>query len=92
LKSATQCTAPKSGSPQLGEISDFFCLQMTPRAKWPGEIESKLWDAATGKAAEKLEGHTGQVADLALSKDGTVLASAGQDKRVLIWHLDANTC
>jgi WD40 repeat protein len=50
--------------------------------------EVKLWDRATGKPAGTLEGHTDQVADLALSKDGRVLVSAGRDRRVLIWHLD----
>ena len=49
----------------------------------------KRWEATTGKPAGTLKGHTGPVLDLALSKDRKVLATAGADKRVLIWHLGA---
>ncbi len=70
----------------------IFCLAFSADGKklYTGgnDPEVKLWDVATGKAAGKLEGHTGQVMDLALSKDGTVLATAG-DRRVLIWQLAA---
>jgi WD40 repeat protein len=49
----------------------------------------KLWDVSSGRLVAKLEGHTGQVADLAISQDGTTWASADRDKQVLIWRADS---
>jgi WD40 repeat protein len=58
------------------------------RQRWTsGEL--KGWDAATGQPVQTFDGHTGQVASLAFSRDGALLASAGFEGAVRVW--DART-
>ena len=45
----------------------------------------KLWDAWTGLETLTLKGHTGPVRCVAFSRDGTRLASAGDDHIVKFW-------
>ena len=53
---------------------------------WEGEI--KVWDKA-GKSGKSLKGHSAPIEYLALSKDGKFLATASEDKTVIIWDLAA---
>lgn len=46
----------------------------------------ELWDLATGEA-QRLNGHKGQIAGLAVSPDGTMLASASWDGSVGLWNI-----
>ncbi|OLT27342.1 hypothetical protein BJF79_01735 [Actinomadura sp. CNU-125] len=46
-----------------------------------------LWDVASGEVVRTLEGHTGAVNALAFHRDGTALASGGEDRAVLMWDL-----
>jgi RNA polymerase sigma factor (sigma-70 family) len=53
----------------------------------------RLWDMATGKEVRRLLGHRGAVRNLALSPDGSVLASSGdawrgqEPGRILLWDV-----
>jgi WD40 repeat protein len=46
-----------------------------------------LWDAASGAVLRTLKGHHGSVNSVALSADGSLLASGGADKAVLVWDV-----
>lgn len=54
----------------------------------PPKIETK--DKAKGKAAADIElkGHTDEVLALALSGDGKYLASAGRDRKLVVWDTE----
>ncbi len=47
----------------------------------------RLWDGRTGKQVARLEGHTGQVLDVAFDPTGKLLASASADEGARVWDV-----
>jgi WD40 repeat protein/uncharacterized caspase-like protein len=47
----------------------------------------RLWDPGTGKLLQELRGHNETVNDVAFSRDGKLLASAGADGRIWLWDV-----
>jgi WD40 repeat protein len=45
----------------------------------------RLWRPSTGESLGTLEGHGGAVDAVALSSDGTLAVSSGQDKTLRLW-------
>lgn len=48
----------------------------------------KLWDALTGDILKTMIGHTEGISDIAWSSDGEYLASASDDKTIIIWSTE----
>ena len=48
----------------------------------------RLWDPATGETIRTLTGHPGGVTAAAFSPDGTRLATASDDRTVIMWDED----
>ena len=46
-----------------------------------------LWDLATGREGGRCKGHEGWVGCLAVSPDGSILASGGVDGSVRLWEM-----
>ncbi len=46
-----------------------------------------LWDAATGKLAQTLKGHTASARGLAFTPDGKTLVTGGDDRKVIVWDV-----
>jgi WD40 repeat protein len=44
-----------------------------------------IWDIATGQKVYSLAGHSEPVLSVSFSRDGKMLASAGQDKKIILW-------
>lgn len=49
------------------------------------------WDAASGKLGQAVPGHAGPITCVAVSPDGTLLASAGYDHQVHVWAMPSFT-
>jgi WD40 repeat protein len=47
----------------------------------------RLWDGRTGKPLAQLNGHTGQVLDVAFDPTGALLASASADEGARVWDV-----
>jgi WD40 repeat protein len=46
-----------------------------------------LWETATGKVLQTLNGHTGAVQAVAWSPDGKSIATGGADKKICLWEV-----
>ncbi|KAG2125183.1 WD40-repeat-containing domain protein [Suillus bovinus] len=46
----------------------------------------RLWDLETGVVLKKMEGHSGGVKALAVSRDGQIIASGDENGEVIAWH------
>ena len=55
------------------------------------DFSIELWDLTTGQRLHRMQGHQGQIKDLAVSPDGTELASASWDGSIGLWDLRTGT-
>lgn len=49
----------------------------------------KIWDAYTGEIIVTFQGHTEGISDIAWSSDNVYIASASDDKTIIIWSLES---
>jgi eukaryotic-like serine/threonine-protein kinase len=52
----------------------------------------RLWDAASGRRLQELEGHTSWICELVFSADGLWLYSASGDQTIRIWDMKEGKC
>ncbi|MGH0141185.1 UNVERIFIED_CONTAM: hypothetical protein FKN15_072724 [Acipenser sinensis] len=52
----------------------------------------RVWNPRRGTLIFLLEGHTGWVKSLSFSRDGILLASAGENDMVRVWDMTKGTC
>jgi WD40 repeat protein/serine/threonine protein kinase len=79
--------ASRQLTPLKGHTARVTALAINPRgllasASWDGSV--RTWTTPDGKELLNLRYHAGRVLDLAFSPDGTLLASGGDDKKVVI--------
>jgi WD40 repeat protein len=54
----------------------------------PDELRVRVWDLRTGQCLRALEGHTGPVESVGLSRDEQYVLSGGRDGTLRLWKLD----
>ena len=69
----------------LGE--ELHCLAFDGRIVLVGGASGQLnlWDIQTITFCGKIPAHNGPVTSLWVSEDGEVMASGGEDRRVVVW-------
>jgi predicted dehydrogenase/glucose/arabinose dehydrogenase len=56
-----------------------------------GKNELHVWEVATGETVNSIDSHKGPVFDVAVSRDGKLIASASRDKTAKVWESSALT-
>lgn len=50
------------------------------------DLGVKIWDTRSGTLVKELQGHSDGATAISFSPDGTILATGGRDKTILIWN------
>ena len=76
------------------EKGSIYALGAVPSVLASGGPESivRVWDPKSGKLITKFVGHTDNIRDILINRDGDTIMSASSDQTVKIWSLTAGRC
>ena len=86
------------GKPLEGHKHAVEGLALAPGASQPlllsasSDYSVGIWDAAAGVLKTTLQGHTGEVHAVAVSRDGRLAASASSDGSMRVWEIASGKC
>ncbi|KAL3472095.1 hypothetical protein BJX99DRAFT_249906 [Aspergillus californicus] len=98
------CTWDLSGKGQILNIDacgrdktakgSIYALGAVPSVIASGGPESvvRLWDPKSGKLITKFVGHTNNIRDILINRDGDTIMTASSDQTVKVWSLTAGRC
>ena len=75
----------------LGE--ELHCIAFDGRNVLVGGASGhlSLWDIQTVSFSGKIPAHNGPITSLWVSEDGEIIASGGEDRRVVVWTTRSST-
>ena len=84
----------EAGSLSSKEKGSVYALAATDNVLASGGPEStvRVWDARSGKRITKLVGHTDNIRDVLVSRDGNTIMTASSDRTVKVWSIVAGRC
>ena len=76
------------------EKGSIYALGAVPSVLASGGPESvvRVWDPRSGKLITKFVGHTDNIRDILINRDGDTIMTASSDQTVKIWSLTAGRC
>jgi WD40 repeat protein len=69
----------------------FFVSGASPSIGRSSDNTVKVWDAETGQEVMTLAGHSGMIRSIAISPDGTQIASCADDATIKFWNVTNGT-
>ncbi|KAK0994655.1 hypothetical protein LTR54_010753 [Friedmanniomyces endolithicus] len=84
----------EAGSLSSKEKGSVYALAAMNNVLASGGPEStvRVWDARSGKRITKLVGHTDNIRDILVSRDGSTIMTASSDRTVKVWSTGAGRC
>lgn len=80
--------ARRAGTPSTGHVGNIRGIAIDPRESWIASAGHdntvRIWDYTTGKELHALTGHSDLALDVAINHDGSLLASACADGKVIV--------